>query len=231
MRPRIITLLTDFGLHDAYAGIMKGVILSISPGSDRGALLAESHPNEAGTKYLIAPDNGVLSLLARMSPHIRTFSLNIEPLKRIMKKPFSGTFHGRDIFAPAAALCTAGDYEKIRGAKIEPVVLPEVYPEVESDSSVLSGRVIHIDHFGNCVTSIHREDLKRLDLSSPEQDYRIKTSHLTLKGIRGCYSEVKPGLPLTYFGSSGFLEIGVREESAAARFRIAIGERVRLYPG
>src|SRR5579885_3526225 len=134
----LITLTTDFGTSDHFAGTMKGVILAIAPraaivditheilpydineaafviaqawryfpkktihmvvvdpgvGSERRPILCE-----AGGQYFIAPDNGVLSMIYDSESHRVRAITN----PKLMRKEVSRTFHGRDVFAPAAA--------------------------------------------------------------------------------------------------------------------------------
>ena len=267
MNGKIVVLLTDFGFQDAYAGIMKGVILCRDPairivdlthgiaahdilsgsyvlytaweffprgstfcavvdpgvGSDRGALVAEIEG-----RYLVAPDNGLISLLARMFTVRSAHRLEIDPPPET-RRPGSGgpTFDGRDLFAPAAALCAAGGVSRIRGRRIRPVLLPEVVPERAGGS--VTGRILHIDRFGNCISSIHGSDLDALRLRRRGKGgAEVRAGKFQGKRILPTYAEAEIGAALCLFGSSGFLEIAVREGSAAQRFGLSRGEPVTV---
>jgi S-adenosylmethionine hydrolase len=223
-------------------------------GGPRGTLLAEE-----GGRFLVAPDNGLISLLARMKPDLPVFSLETDAVLRVFPPPaghpVSSTFHGRDLFAPAAALCAAGEAERIRGQRLAPVLLPEVRPRLESREGrlCLEGWILHIDRFGNCVTSIHRSDLEKLPASPsagasaeapPVMDWDtaesaepwpasfaptgvlVTAGALSVQGVARSYGDVEMGQPLALFGSAGFLELSLREADAARRFELSVGRAV-----
>jgi S-adenosylmethionine hydrolase len=270
---KIVVLLSDFGCRDGYAGIMKGVILSLDRGIRIVDLTHEIDPHnilsgayvlsiawnyfprgsvfcavvdpgvgsrrgtvfaQLNERYLIAPDNGLISLLARMIPDGRVYALKLDTILELAKqdpsmssrlgeggRPPSSTFHGRDLFAPAAALCAAGFAEKIRGQAIEPVVLPEAIPQHHHNS--VTGAILHIDRFGNCISSVHSTDLAVIR-SQHDGPADVECGEFRGKRICRTYADVAIGSPLCLIGSSGFLEIAVREDSAAERFGIIRGQ-------
>jgi S-adenosylmethionine hydrolase len=83
----------------------------------------------------------------------------------------------------------------------------------------------YIDRFGNCITSIHTS---QLDIIGGIEDKSILFSHNNIKGIHRTYSDVRPGEPLVYIGSSGFLEIGIREGNASAILGLRVHADVRV---
>jgi len=201
-------------------------------GSERGTLLAEIQG-----RYLIAPDNGLISLLLRMYPDGLVHSLRIaglgEPETDAVpstteppptRPPPSSTFHGRDLFAPAAALCAAGRGEQLRGRRIQPVVLPDVIPE--HVTGAVHGQILHIDRFGNSICSVHRRDIEMLEANHRRIVVQAGTFHD--EALRTTYADVQVGAALCLVGSSGFLEIAVREGSAAKRYRFSSGQSVTL---
>jgi len=267
MNQGIVALLTDFGTRDAYAGVMKAVILSRFPGlrlvdlshevapydvlsgayllyaawdyfppgtafcavvdpgvgGARGTLLAEE-----GGRFLIAPDNGLISLLARMKETMEVFALDETAVYELFPPPpgrlSSSTFHGRDLFAPAAALCAGGLAERVRGQGLVPELLPEARSQTRGQ---LRGRVLHVDRFGNCITSIHRTDLP----AGPDsRGLTVTAGTAVLRGLADTYGDVERGAPLALIGSAGFLELSVREGSAAARFGLSGGDEVAVFP-
>lgn len=250
---RLITLTTDFGTADPYVGIMKGVILRINPqvtivdlcheivpqniaqasfllktafrffppqtihvvvvdpgvGGKRRAIILRTE--EA---YFIAPDNGVLSGVLEESPGYQAFSIS-NP--QFWLKPVSSTFHGRDIFAPVAAHLSRGvPLEQFGEPASNPVTLPLPRPEVKGD--LIVGQVIHIDHFGNLITNIEG-GLLRGELSLEIQGRQIK-------GLSSSYEEGEDLLAI--IGSTGNLEIAVKNDSAAERLKAGIGTPVRI---
>ena len=120
-------------------------------------------------QYVICPDNGLISLLERMIPGGRTYEL----LRESPGLPVpSSTFHGRDIFAPAAALCSAGFADRLRGRPVQPIRLPLAAAKPGKNS--LTGEILHIDRFGNCISSLHHTDLSGLRVRRV-QDRQIVT--------------------------------------------------------
>jgi len=190
-------------------------------GSRRGTLLANINQ-----RYLIAPDNGLISLLVRMIPDSRAYALRRDEhfassLSADGGSSPSSTFHGRDLFAPAAALCAMGFTDRIRGRAIEPVLLPGVIPEHGPNS--VAGKILHIDRFGNCISSVHSTDVAGLR-SQHEGKFRVQAGAFRENRLCRTYADVPVGAPLCLIGSSGFLEVAVREGSAAERFEITPGQ-------
>ena len=297
MKPGIVVLLSDLGLRDGYAGVLRGVILGIDRnlhvvdlchevqpfavlsaayilyaawdyfpegsvfcavvdpgvGSSRGTCLAQCQD-----RVLIGPDNGLVSLLARLRGGLEAYALDPAALPArasaialsaqasatalsaqasatalsaqasAIELPAthaharSATFHGRDLFAPAAALAASSGPQRVRGPAIEPVLLPEVQPLREG--AILKGRVLHIDRFGNCISSLHATDLENLD---PER-LRLRLRTARVRGLKRTYSDAPRGASLALLGSSGFLELALREGSAAAKYGIRVGDSVIL---
>jgi S-adenosylmethionine hydrolase len=239
----IITLLTDFGIEDSYVAAMKGVILSAYPKAIivdvthavrpytilEGAYLLDaawrSFPAGtvhlavvdpgvggqrpaiafgAGEHYFVGPDNGIFSLLHE--PVTQAVFLKTPP-------EASWTFHGRDVFAPAAARLAAGGRLKELGspAREGPLRLPET-----SAANVGEGwqvLVLHCDRFGNLITNLPLRSLSRLRMVNGQPVRSVRT-----------YEEAQPGELVALVGSSGRVEFAVREASAAGRLHTGPGE-------
>jgi len=201
-------------------------------GSGRATLVAQFNQ-----RALIAPDNGLISLLVRMIPDGRSYALQLDSLLELVEDASShpvrpgdssrpsNTFHGRDLFAPAAVLCATGFSRRIRGRAIEPVVLPEAMVEHHPDG--VTGKILHIDRFGNCISSVHSSDLVAID-PNRDQAPNIKCGKFNGNRIRRTYADVPVGESLCLMGSCAFLEIAVREASAAERFGITQGQSIRV---
>jgi len=251
---RTITLLTDFGLLDNYVGIMKGVILSINPHValidlthnvppqdvwTAAYLLSTAHPYfPAGTihvavvdpgvgtsrraiaveterAFFVAPDNGLLTPVLKEENVHRIVALT-EP--RYWLPAPSATFHGRDIFAPVAAHISRGVPLEEMGTPIdEPVLLDWPYPHKRPDGSIV-GHVLHIDRFGNIITDIRRENL--------DGDVVVEIAGRCIQGLKRTFAEVEVGEPLAYIGSTGRLEIAIRQGNAASAFGIRRGDEI-----
>ena len=245
--PPIITLTTDFGTADGYVGEMKGVLLSLVPeaqlvdithdippqdverarltlartwrrfppgtihvvvvdpgvGSSRSALAVASHE-----RFLVGPDNGVLSP-ALLAPGARAIDLPVSGSA-------SATFHGRDVFAPAAAaLANGADFDALGAPTMSPVVKRTPEAKRAADGSI-EGEVVVVDRFGNAVTNL-------IGLRGGV----VQVGSSTMP-VRRTYSEAAPGALVAVVGSTGFIEIAIRDGDAARTLGIERGARVSL---
>jgi S-adenosylmethionine hydrolase len=135
------------------------------------------------------------------------------------RRPVSDTFHGRDIFAPAAAHLSLDVPLSDLGEPVDEVVLlPPFRARREPDGSQ-RGRIVHIDVFGNLITDVRGEDLASRRLT-------VEVSGRTIGGLQRSYAG---GEGLTALvGSSGFLEIALTGGSAAAELGLDIGDPVAV---
>jgi S-adenosylmethionine hydrolase len=207
------------------AGSAFCAVVDPGVGGPRGTLMAEE-----GGRYLVAPDNGLVSLLDRMKRGLSVFALDTAVVVELCPPPpgrrSGSTFHGRDLFAPAAALCAAGQADRVRGPRLAPVLLPEVRPKIRPQGrgrGRLEGCIIHVDRFGNCITSLHRSDLTGPFSSG---GFVVRAGTFSVQGFKATYVETEPGEALAVIGSAEFLELSVREGSAAARHGLSIGDAV-----
>ncbi len=251
----LIALISDFGVKDWFVGELKGILYSIAPqitvidinhqippeDIQNGAfnLLAsyKSFPkdtifcvavsNSTGTncpivaqtdKYtFIGPNNGVLSWVLQNNKHQIWC---IENKTYIREQP-SATFQARDIFGPAAAHIANGIRPDKLGHQITDIVrIPFPTPSVTPDK--LEGEIIYIDSFGNALTNIRFSDLKALknpcNICSLDNRFDIS--------IRSQYQEVNYLEKLCYVGSTGFMEIAVRDGNGATMMNISAGQKV-----
>ncbi|MBN1409836.1 MAG: SAM-dependent chlorinase/fluorinase [Spirochaetales bacterium] len=188
-------------------------------GTERPIIIAE-----LDNKILIAPDTGIFSLLIRMKGLNGVKAVTPGFLEKI-RRGKSATFQGRDVFAPLAAHIAASGVNKTDTKTVEPVLLDKVWPSIDEKNRAITGSVIHIDRFGNAITSIHRKDAEKLVLSPPLE---IKAGSICINGIDKTYQNVAKGEGLCYWGSSDFLEIGAREENAEKKFEITPLSEVQL---
>jgi S-adenosylmethionine hydrolase len=187
-------------------GTVHLAVVDPGVGTPRAALAVASDG-----RFLVGPDNGVLSP-ALLAAGARVVSLPVPPRA-------APTFHGRDVFAPAAARLALGESLDSLGAPVDDAVVRRTPEARRLPDGGIEGCVIAIDRFGNAVTN-----LLTLGGGSVEVDGRAVP-------VRRVYEEVAPGAPLALVGSNGLLEIAVREGSAAARLGLARGARVVLRPG
>jgi S-adenosylmethionine hydrolase len=179
---------------------------------------------QVGDQRFVAPDNGLLTgLLGRGRPE--AVHVLAEPAYRL--HPVSQSFHGRDIFAPAAGHLAAGlPIERLGPAVTDPVRLAMPAPQPGREGELI-GRVIWVDHFGNCITDLPAAALDarpgdgapRLLLDgAPDRVFPVVTS----------YEAAGPGGEAALVGSSGHLELFASQGSLAARHAVAPGRKVRL---
>lgn len=233
-----IALLTDFGNRDPFVGVMKGVLAQrapkarvidlchgIEPGDIRGAALAlkMSVPYfPKGTLFVtvvdpgvgsarrilfartknhafLAPDNGVLSWVDD-----RLLECRAVTNPSLFLSPVSGTFHGRDIFAPVAAALAKGTDP----SRLGPVITDRLQAPWPSNT------LISFDRFGNAITSIPSKGTKALLYKG--RSYPVRTH----------YASVPSGKPLAVAGSSGLVELSVRDGDFRRRFKARPGDPV-----
>lgn len=175
-------------------------------------------------RLLVAPDNGLLT------PFLDELSGAWEITERAgAGHRTSATFHGRDIFAPAAARAARGDDPASFCRAIEDtgrlLRLEEFHPVPSARGLLL--RVIGSDHFGNLTLNLRRAD--GLVPADAERDVSVRIGDTVIKGFGRTYAEAPIGKALLYWNSADRLEVGVNRGSAADRFRLAPGGRVFLY--
>lgn len=172
------------------------------------------------TYSFVAPDNGVLTCALRGEEIVGAVALTNPTYWRA--EEVSHTFHGRDVFAPAAAHLANGVPLTALGDPVDDlVVLSLPTPEREADGSIV-GQVVYIDRFGNVVTDIPEVML------SGRRDWQVLVGKTRIAGPHVTYTSVGPGDLLALIGSHGYLEIAVREGDAAQVIGANIGARVRV---
>ncbi|MGB9713712.1 MAG: SAM hydrolase/SAM-dependent halogenase family protein [Candidatus Bathyarchaeales archaeon] len=172
--------------------------------------------------FYIGPDNGVLALAATKQSIKRVYEISNS---KLMLPKISNTFHGRDIFAPAAAHLANGTPPADFGPQIHSIVMPEFAKVVRKRNSLI-GEVLHIDGFGNIITNFSKEDFEKLGVKEVVE-VRLKDVELRLKLCKA-YAETEPQKPLAIIGSHNFLEISINQGNAARTFRAKIGDKIVL---
>lgn len=207
-------------------GTIHCVVVDPGVGSSRHAVAVAA----AGHRF-IAPDNGVLTdVLTALGAPVSALP---PTAARLITHPdarravVSHTFHGRDLFAPAAAALAAGlALDAIGPVAPAPLVrLDRRPPRTRLDGSRI-GHIVEVDRFGNLITDLDPPD-GRFRLSVARSDDR---EALALMGPAPSYSAVSPGEFVVVCSSQGTLEIAVRDGSAAERLDLAAGDRVTIAP-
>ena len=253
----VVTFTTDFGAADGYAGAMKGVVLSLAPDAvlvdishqvpardvTAGAFVLAQAASffppgtihvavvdpgvggaraevvvKAGQSLFVGPDNGLLTLAAlepRQAWQIEQPGFRLEPV--------SATFRGRDVFAAAAGRLAAGWAPDAAGSPLDELApLPgALRPTLLAGGG--EGRVVHVDGFGNLVLSFRDERAGAGGWRVSREDGRRFTAW-----AGRTFSDVAVGELVLYAGSSGYLELAVRDGSARALTGLERGARVRL---
>jgi S-adenosylmethionine hydrolase len=184
-------------------------------GSTRRPLLMEVEES-----YFIGPDNGVLSLVIEEKTPARIIHLS-NPAYQL--QPTSATFHGRDIFAPAAAYLSRGVALEAFGETIKGFARL-TWPVVSKTGTTIKGEIVYIDGFGNLSTSIGTDDLKEL----PGHKLRINFHDLSIVGLAANYVAVEQDKYLALINSWGLLEIAVYKGSAQKCSGALIGDKVEV---
>lgn len=195
------------------AGTIHVVVVDPGVGTERRLLCVRMH-----AQLFLAPDNGVLSWAARGAATIERIQLTES---RFWRREVSATFHGRDILAPAAAHLSLGVAPQELGPAVsEWVELP--WPEPVRTTQGIKGEVLAIDRFGNVITNIGGITIAPL----AHGGVRVVCEGQTIVGLSRTYAETDVGTLLALVGSSGLLEIAVRNGSAAERLQARPGSRV-----
>jgi len=187
--------------------------------------------------FFVGPDNGLFTYVLAEAETWKGVELR-DPAYRLPQ--VSATFHGRDLFAPAAAHLVAGvPLDRLGPPIADPTLLP--LPRLEVDEQGLAGEVLYVDRFGNVVTSLGRWQWEGDDLlltaafrratsrlRFPAAKIEVTLARQVIPGVRRTYGEAAPGEMLALIGSTGFLEIAVRQGSAAQRLRVQPGDPVAV---
>lgn len=167
----------------------------------------------------VAPDNGLLTRVLASAASARIVALEADAYRR---RDVSATFHGRDVFAPAAAWLARGvPLEDLGPVVNDPVLLALPQPGRERGSVV--GAVVHVDRFGNLITNVPGAWL--------DDGAHVSVEGRPVGTLRHTYADVVPGSPLALIGSDGLLEIAVRDGSAATVLGVGRDAAVRVGPG
>jgi S-adenosylmethionine hydrolase len=203
-------------------GTIHLVVVDPGVGTQRRAVAVQT-----GRALYVAPDNGVLSLA--LATHSRKGGAR-HPARaavhlteaRYHRSEVSATFHGRDIFAPAAAhlACGAGLWELGEALCPEDLIEIEMVQDWVTGSGPREVNVLHIDRFGNLITSLRLPD--------GAAGLSVSVEGVQIEGLSRTFADVERGSWLAYVGSSGHLEIAIREGSAAEALGLEVGAPLRV---
>jgi len=201
------------------------VVVDPGVGTDRRAVILRTPEAD-----FVAPDNGVLSYVIRKYGGKQT-GTNLRQLdgaeafaiteSRFWRSPVSPTFHGRDIFAPVAAHLSLGTPPSAFGESVKSLTMLPLSRPHRTPGGTLVGNILHVDNFGNLITS-----LKSSDLPTEAGSVTIEVGNETVCGLSRTYGMAE-GL-LALIGSSGHLEISLKDGNASAFLGIGVGDEVRI---
>ncbi|MBV9290632.1 MAG: SAM-dependent chlorinase/fluorinase [Hyphomicrobiales bacterium] len=162
---------------------------------------------EADGRWYVGPGNGLFELIQRRARETRSFAIDWRPDR------LSASFHGRDLFAPAAAMLARGDAPP-GGPCDERAFRRPDWPDDLAE-------VVYLDHFGNAMTGLRAASL-------PE-GAKLAAAGRLLRRAR-TFSDRSPGEPLWYENSNGLAEIAVNSGRADRELGLAVGARVEIVP-
>jgi S-adenosylmethionine hydrolase len=200
-------------------GTVHVVVVDPGVGTKRQPILVQTKKS-----CFVGPDNGVLALAAKNisgSTHIHRITNRELMLSRV-----SNTFHGRDIFAPAAAHLANGRSPAEFGPEIRQMVLPG-FARIVRRKDAWEGQVIYIDDFGNVITNFTEKELEATETEG-KLNVEVGNTELALKLCKA-YGNVGKQQPLAIIGSHNFLEISVNQGSAANVFNMRVGDKILIY--
>jgi S-adenosylmethionine hydrolase len=206
-------------------------------GSERQGIILKTP-----SALFVAPDNGILSYviddlcpreghgeggLAQYPESLErvTLMMGLEAVAitdpRFWRHPVSPTFHGRDIFAPVAAGLSLGISPYEFGDKTYSLHVFRVPQPVLDSRGGLTGQIVHVDCFGNLITSIKGSDL-------PHTDIIVQVGGEYINGLNRYYDEGE-GL-MAIIGSSGYLEISLKNGKASEFLGMTLGDEITVIP-
>jgi S-adenosylmethionine hydrolase len=184
-------------------------------GTQRRAILIQTKKG-----FFVGPDNGILILAAQSQGIEHVYQLT-NP--KFMLPKISSTFHGRDIFAPAAAHLEKGVKPIEFGPEINDPIKPE-FAKVKRGNGSLIGEVMHIDGFGNIITNINEKMVQNY-----AKKVNVELPNISLILTFGkAFAQAKPKEPIVLIGSHGFMEIALNQGSAAEKFHAKAGDKIAV---
>ncbi len=208
----------QFILYSSYRHFPPGtvfcVIVDPGVGTDRKGLIATD-----GNRHFVMPDNGIIS--AVMNDAMKVYHIDMTRFRNA-----SCTFHGRDVFAPVAAGLSSGQPPEQYGKPADSIVTAS-FPLYSSSPDEMKCGIIHIDKFGNAITSL---PVNTIDFETCSV-YSVTSGRYRFKSI--CirsYGDLFRGQSGIIRGSSGFIELALCTRSIAEKYGITIGDQLTICP-
>lgn len=191
-------------------GTIHLAVVDPGVGTSRAALAFRARDH-----FFVGPDNGLFSGVIR--------GAEVEAVALATPTSAVPTFHGRDLFAPAAAALARGESLGALGERYAGTPRRVSGAVPRHDGKVVVGEVIYVDRYGNLITNL-TPDLVPSYAS-------LEAESLVIGPVRTTFGDVPSGALLAYLGSGGTVEIAVRDGSAARRLGLGVGGMVRARLG
>src|SRR5688572_14314394 len=191
-------------------GTVHLAVVDPGVGTRRTALALRAHGHA-----FVGPDNGIFTGVVR--------DAEVEAVELPVTEGAAPTFHGRDIFAPAAAALFAGRALRLLGKPFTGIPERLATREPWHEGKTLVGEVTYVDRFGTLVTNFTPENLPGYA--------SIDVEGVDVGRLHRTYGDVATGGLVAYLGSGGEIEIAVRDGSAARRLGIGVGGKIRARLG
>jgi len=200
-------------------GTVHVAVVDPGVGTGRRALAVETRDY-----YFVGPDNGLLMPAALEDGVVRVVSIE-NP--RYMRPAVSHTFHGRDVFAPAAAHLALGVDIRELGPEVTDYAVPG-FARPRVGEAEVSGEVVYVDDFGNAATNVTLDDLGAAGLGYGDSvEVETPRGTFAVRLVR-TFGEVGEGEPLLLVNSEGFLELAVNRGRGSDYFGVSPGTPIRV---
>jgi S-adenosylmethionine hydrolase len=250
----IMTFTTDFGMRDDFVAAVKGVILGVNPDVRMVDISNRVPPQDvftaaftlgkawsyfpygtvhlaivdsgvgapckglvvdAGGHFFVCPDNGILTYVLEENPGFEAFEITAEHYYR---KPVLPDCHGRDIYAPIAAWISKGVPLRQIGTELKDPFRLQLPAIQKVKDTLMQGQILAVDRSGTLITNLKPADVPRA--------YKILAGHREITSVHKTYQEGPPGEIFVFSGSTGYLEIAVKDGSAASLLKIKAGSPI-----
>ena len=192
------------------AGTVHLAVVDPGVGTERAALALRAHGH-----WFVGPDNGLVTRVIH--------DAEVEAVVLPVPSGASPTFHGRDLFAPAAAALARGDALDSLGPPFAKIPVRLTYTEPHYEGKSVVGEIVYVDRFGTLVTNLTPALVPTYAV--------LEVEGLEIGPLRRTFGDVPTGGLLAYVGSGGDVEIAVRDGSAARRLGLGVGGRIRARLG
>ena len=196
-------------------GTVHVVVIDPGVGSSRRPILAE-----AGGHFFIAPDNGVLAMVFDAAAH----KVRVISNPKFMRRDISRTFHGRDVFAPAAAHLAKGAQAAAFGKLIHDYIQTGIARPFLKTTDSWCGAILKVDHFGNLITNFAAGEFAGINT----RPFEMRAGTQRIHRLALTYAETEVGDLCVIVGSTGYLEIAANQTSAAGLLGCSSGAPVEL---